>query len=55
MQRFQHAAPGTLEVRANSLSHFLRWLGADATPRGLARLDGDKVEQFVLTYAAGNG
>ena len=26
MQRFQHAAPGTLEVRANSLSRFLQWL-----------------------------
>lgn len=55
MRRFQHAAPGTLEVRADSLSHFLRWLGTDATPRGLARLDGEKVEQFVLAYAAEKG
>ena len=55
MQRFQHAAAGTLEVRAKSLSHFLRWLGADATPRGLARLNAEKVEQFVLAYAAGHG
>jgi integrase/recombinase XerD len=55
MRRFQHAALGTLEVRANSLSHFLRWLGADATPRGMARLDDGKVEQFVLAYAADNG
>jgi site-specific recombinase XerD len=55
MQRFQHAAPGTLEVRANSLRQFLRWLGADATPRRLARLDGEKVEQFVLAYASEKG
>jgi site-specific recombinase XerD len=55
MQLFQYAAPGTLERRANSLGHFLRWLDTDATPRGLARLDGEKVEQFVLAYAADNG
>jgi integrase/recombinase XerD len=55
MQHYQHAAPGTLGVRASSLTQFLRWLGADATPRGLARLDCEKVEQFVLTVAPEKG
>jgi len=51
----QHAAPGTLALRANSLRPFLDWLGVDATPRGLARLDCEKVEQFVLAYAPAKG
>jgi site-specific recombinase XerD len=55
MRRYQHAAPRTLERRAGSLAQFLRWLGAGATPRGLARLDCEKVEQFVLAYATGRG
>lgn len=55
MQRHQHAAPGTLGLRANSLRRFLEWLGADATPRGLRKLDGEKVEEFVLAYAAEKG
>ena len=55
MDSYQHAAPGTLEVRAHSLIRFLQSLGQDATPRGLAKLDCEKVEQFVLAYAFGNG
>jgi integrase/recombinase XerD len=51
MDRYQHAAPGTLEVRAGSLTQFLQWLGPDATPEGLARLNCQKVEQFFLAYA----
>ncbi len=55
MGSYQHTAPGTLKVRAHSLVRFLQSLGQDATPRGLAKLDCEKVEQFVLAYASGNG
>jgi site-specific recombinase XerD len=55
MQCYQHAAPGTLEVRASSLTQFLQWLGPEATPDGLAGLDCDRVEQFFLTVAQGKG
>jgi site-specific recombinase XerD len=55
MRSFQHAAPGTLKVRAHCLIRFLQSLGQDATPRGLAELDGEKVEQFVVAYASANG
>ena len=55
MRCYQHAAPATLALRAGSLAQFLRWLGPDAMPRRLARLDGEKFEQFVLSYASGKG
>jgi len=55
MRCYQHAAPGTLEVRANSLIQFFQWLGADATPRGVGKLNAEKVEQFVLAYAPTRG
>jgi site-specific recombinase XerD len=55
MRCYQHTASGTLGLRARSLTQFLDWLGVDATPRGLARLDCEKVEQFVLAYARGKG
>ena len=55
MRTYQHAASGTLEVRAHSLIRFLQSLGRDATPRGLAKLDCEQVEQFVLAYASANG
>lgn len=55
MGSYQHAAPGTCEVRARSLIRFLQSLGQDATPRGLAKLDCEKVEQFVLAYASESG
>jgi site-specific recombinase XerD len=55
MDRYQHAAAGTLEVRASSLTRFLQWLGPDATPQGLAELNCEKVEQFFLDYAQRTG
>jgi len=55
MRCYQHAAPATLALRAGSLAQFLRWLGPDAVPRRWARLDCEKVEQFVLSYASGKG
>jgi site-specific recombinase XerD len=55
MRCYQHAAPGTLDLRARSLTQFLRWLGPDAVPRRLASLSCEKVEQFILAYAADKG
>ena len=55
MDRYQHAAPGTLERRAQSLTPFLQWLGPEATPQSLAKLNCQKVEQFFLAYAQGMG
>jgi site-specific recombinase XerD len=55
MRSYHHTAPGTLKEHAYSLIRFLQSLGQDATPRGLAKLDCEKVEQFVLAYASANG
>ena len=51
MRDHQHAASGTLEIRAHSLSQFLQWLGQQATPEGLQKLTCETVEQFFLSYA----
>jgi site-specific recombinase XerD len=51
MRRYQHAAAGTLKLRARSISPFLRWLGPDATPQALGGLRADRVEGFFLAYA----
>lgn len=51
MAHYQHAAAGTLELRAQYLITFLRWLGPEATPQGLATLTPDGVETFFLSYA----
>jgi site-specific recombinase XerD len=55
MRRYQHAAPGTLELRAQSVTQFLQWLGPQATPDGLAGLDCEQVEQFFLAGTQGKG
>lgn len=55
MRRCQHAAQGTLELRAQSVTQFLQWLGPQATPRGLAGLNGEQVEQFFLADAQHRG
>ena len=51
MRRCQHAAEGTLELRARCLTRFLESLGPNATPAGLASLHVQRVEQFFLAYA----
>jgi site-specific recombinase XerD len=51
MQHYQHAAAGTLELRAQYLAVFLRMLGPAATPQGLAKLSPESVEAFFLVYA----
>jgi len=55
MKHYQHAAAGTLEVRAQSLTQFLRWLGPEATPEGLSTLNPAGVEAFFLFYAQDAG
>ena len=55
MQSYRHAAPLTLRASTDAVTVFLKWLGPDATPRGLASLDCEKVEQFVLTKAREQG
>lgn len=55
MDRYQHAAPATLERRTQSLTPFLQWLGPEATPQSLAKLNCQKVEEFFLAYAQGMG
>lgn len=55
MQHYQHAAAGTLELRAQYLTVFLRRLGPDATPQGVAMLSPERVEAFFLSYARNVG
>lgn len=55
MRSYRQAAPATLKEYARCLIRFLQSLGQDATPRGLAKLDCEKVEQFVLAYVSANG
>jgi integrase/recombinase XerD len=51
MQHYQHAAAGTLELRAQYLTTFLVWLGLEASPQGLEKLRPEAVETFFLAYA----
>ena len=51
MRDYQHAAPGTLDIRARFLSQFLQWLGPLATAEGMSELTPETVERFFLSYA----
>jgi len=51
LRHYQHAADGTLEVRAGSITRFLQWIGPRATAQGLGRLTPEKIETFFLSYA----
>ncbi len=55
LQEYQHAAPGTIELRAHSIGQFLRWLGPQATPQGCKELTPETVERFFLTYTKHQG
>ena len=55
LEEHQHAAPGTIRLRAHNLDQFLQWLGPMATPQGCAELTPDTVERFFLTYARHTG
>jgi|GEM_PF-6408962 len=50
MRDYQHAAPGTLDIRSHCLSQFLEWFGLKATPQGLPGLTPETVERFFLSY-----
>jgi len=52
---YQHAAPGTIRLRAHSVGKFLCWLGPQATPQGCLELTHEMVEQFFLTYTNSSG
>jgi site-specific recombinase XerD len=51
MRDYQHAAPGTLDIRSHSLSQFLQWLGSQATVESMSELTPETVERFFLLYA----
>lgn len=51
MQQHQHAAAGTLDLRAQCLTVYLRTLGSAAMPQGVAKLSPEDVEEFYLAYA----
>lgn len=55
LQEHQHAAPGTIRLRAHSVGQFLSWLGPQATPQGCSELAPETVESFFLTYANSRG
>lgn len=51
MQHYHHAAAGTRELRAQYLTVFLRRLGPEATPQGVAKLSPERIEALFLSYA----
>jgi len=55
LRHYQHAADGTLEVRAGSITRFLQWLGPQATAQGLGSLTPERIETFFLSYAQAMG
>lgn len=55
LEKQQHAAFGTIKVRARSISQFLQWLGRQATPQGCGSLTAEQVEDFFLTHGAAKG
>ena len=48
LQERQHAAPGTIRLRAHSVGQFLCWLGSQATPQGCSELTPKSVEHFLF-------
>jgi site-specific recombinase XerD len=55
LEQYQHAAPGTIERRAQSIGQFLRWLGPLATSQRVSELTPETVERFFLDYAKSKG
>jgi len=51
LRHYHHAAEGTLELRAHSISRFLQWLGPQATAHRLGGLSSESIETFLLSYA----
>ena len=55
MRDYQHASEGTIGVRCHSITQFLQWLGPEAVPEGLLRLNSDRIENFFISYAQSMG
>jgi integrase/recombinase XerD len=55
MHHHQNASKGTLELRRHCLTQFLRWLGPEATPKGLSKLTAKRIETFFLSYSQNMG
>lgn len=55
MHHYQHASEGTIGVRSHSISQFFEWLGADATPEGLSKLNSDRIEAFFIRHVQDMG
>ena len=55
MRQRQHAAEGTVQVRARSIKHFLKWLGPQVTVGRLGILTAGHIEQFLMEYSQGTG
>lgn len=55
MHHYQNASKGTLELRRNYLTQFLRWLGPEATPKGISKLTAKRIETFFLNYSQDMG
>jgi integrase/recombinase XerD len=51
MAHYQHAASGTLQLRAQYLRIFLTSLGPKVTTQGIATLTAEDVEAFFLAYS----
>lgn len=51
MAHHQHAASGTVQLRAQYLKVFMASLGPNATPQGIATLTAEDVEAFFLAYS----
>ncbi len=55
LRHYHHAADGTLEIRAHSITRFLKWLGPQANAQGLASLTPERIETFFLSHAQAMG
>jgi integrase/recombinase XerD len=55
MREYQHASEGTVGVRCHSIQGLLKWLGPDAMPEGLSKLNSERIEAFFISYAQSMG
>lgn len=50
LREYKNLASGSIKLRRQYIVHLLRWLGLQATPKGLSTLTSYQVETFFLTY-----
>jgi site-specific recombinase XerD len=55
LRHYHHAAEGTLQLRAHSISRFLQWLGPKATAQRLASMTAERIEEFFLSSTQAMG